>query len=329
MVKEQKTTQKLKTPTLDHQITRGGETKLMSVDEASQDASRHPVLVVVSGNLLDVGRILPIGKEPVFIGRDTNTDLPLNDRLVSRKHIEIATLKEDVGGYTILVRDLSSTNGTFVKGKRISEAWIRLGETVEIGAETILLFRTESFSSIQDRNLILSMVSKDSLTGVYNRRAFEQLIEHVHEKFLNTTNCYSLLLIDVDHFKTVNDTFGHPAGDKVLRSIAMVIRSEIRAEDIVARLGGDEFAIILPHSRSAGATKLATRLLRRVKELCDEFNKPLNLTLSIGISEDRGSKLKTAEVYKQADIALYQSKQKGRDGWSIYSSSYEDLTNIV
>lgn len=328
-MKEQKTTQKLKHTVTDHQATKGGETKMLSVDDVSQDTARHPVLVVVSGNLLDVGRILPIANETVSIGRDTTTDLPLNDRLVSRKHLEVSSLKEDVAGYSIMIRDLSSTNGTFVKGKRISEAWIRLGETVEIGAETILLFRTESFSSIQDRNLILSMVSKDSLTGVYNRRAFEQLIEHIHEKFVNTNNSYALLLIDVDHFKTVNDTFGHPVGDKVLRAIAMLIRSEIRSEDIVARLGGDEFAVVLPHSRAAGATKLANRLLHKVRELHDDYNVPLSLTLSIGISEDRGSKLKTSEVYKQADIALYQTKQKGRNGFSIYSSSYEDLSNTV
>jgi len=323
-VKQQKITQKIKTQNAE-QIAKAGETKLIAIDSNVTDSARHPVLVVVSGNLLDVGRILPITNEVVSIGRDSTTDLPLNDRLVSRKHLEVIKLREDGDIYSIQIKDLSSTNGTFVKGKRISEAWVRLGETVEIGAETILLFRTESFSSIKDRNLILSMVAKDSLTGVYNRRAFEQLIEHVHEKFINTNNSYSLLLIDLDHFKVINDTMGHPMGDKVLRTIAMIIRSQIRSEDIVARLGGDEFAIILPHSRSTGAVKLAERLLQKVKDLRNDANDPLNLTISIGISEDRGSKRKTSEVYKQADVALYRAKQKGRDGYSIFDGTLSDL----
>jgi two-component system, cell cycle response regulator len=308
-------------------VTETGKTRLLSTDDSAGDSSRFPVLVVVSGNLLDVGRILPVENATRIIGRDANSDFPLNDRLISRRHLEIVSLKEDEKeNYSLLIRDLQSTNGTFVKGKRITEEWLRLGETIEIGSETILLFRTESFTCIQNHNLVLSMVSRDSLTGVYNRRAFDQLIEHIHEKFKNTNNCYSLLLIDVDHFKIINDTFGHPSGDRVLKAISALMRRELRAEDIVARLGGDEFAILLPKSNVENASKIAERLLKKVRQLRNDDKTPLNLTLSIGISADQGSRLKTAEVYRQADVALYKAKQKGRDNYMIYSNPF-DLKN--
>jgi two-component system, cell cycle response regulator len=308
-------------------VTETGKTRLLSTDDSAGDSSRFPVLVVVSGNLLDVGRILPVENATRIIGRDANSDFPLNDRLISRRHLEIVSLKEDEKeNYSLLIRDLQSTNGTFVKGKRITEEWLRLGETIEIGSETILLFRTESFTCIQNHNLVLSMVSRDSLTGVYNRRAFDQLIEHIHEKFKNTNNCYSLLLIDVDHFKIINDTFGHPSGDRVLKAISALMRRELRAEDIVARLGGDEFAILLPKSNVENASKIAERLLKNVRQLRNDDKTPLNLTLSIGISADQGSRLKTAEVYRQADVALYKAKQKGRDNYMIYSNPF-DLKN--
>lgn len=304
-------------------VTETGKTRLLSTDDSASDSSRFPVLVVVSGNLLDVGRILPIENSTLTIGRDANSDFPLNDRLISRKHLEIVSLKEEKENYSLLIRDLDSTNGTFVKGKRITEEWLRLGETIEIGSETILLFRTESFTCIQNHNLVLSMVSRDSLTGVYNRRAFDQLIEHIHEKFKNTTNYYALLLIDVDHFKIINDTFGHPSGDRVLKAISSLIRRELRAEDIVARLGGDEFAILLPKSNGESAAKIAERLLKKVRQLRNDDKTPLNLTLSIGISADQGSRMKTSEVYRQADVALYKAKQKGRDTYMVYSNPFD------
>lgn len=294
----------------------------------SSESPRHPVLVVVSGNLLDVGRILPIGRDRSAVGRDPSTDLPLNDRLVSRKHLEIVDLKQNEGVFSIFIKDLKSTNGTFVKGERVTEAWIKLGETIEIGAETILLFRTESFSNIHDSNLTLCMVSKDPLTGIYNRRAFEQLVEHAHEKTIDTHQNYCLVLLDIDHFKNVNDTKGHPRGDQVLKSLAMLIRSEIRSEDIVARIGGDEFAVLLPHAGILGGSRLADRLLKAVQACTLDDDDPLDVTVSIGISEGSARTKRPAEVYEQADIAMYYSKQKGRNRFTVYDDSIRDFTHV-
>lgn len=165
------------------------------------------------------------------------------------------------------------------------------------------------------------MVSKDSLTGVYNRRAFDQLIEHMRDTYAHTDNSFVLLLIDLDHFKIVNDTFGHPVGDRVLKIIASLIHSEIRAEDILARLGGDEFAILLPKSGIENAAETANRLLKMAQELRFEDKTPLNITFSIGISANFGGKIGTSELYKQADKALYQAKQKGRNTYVIYGDS--------
>ncbi len=166
------------------------KTKLLSVDNFADDISRVPVLVVVSGNLLDVGRMLPLCQNNLTVGRDSSSNLTLNDRLISRTHIEISEVKQHKDSYSILVKDLESTNGTFSKGKRITSEWLNPGETIEIGSETILLFRIESIKCINDRNVVLSMVAQDSLTGVYNRRAFDQLIIHIRDKFLNSNSPY-------------------------------------------------------------------------------------------------------------------------------------------
>lgn len=303
-------------------------TRHMTVEGGDSDSPRHPVLVVVSGNLLDVGRILPIGRDKSYIGREASTDLPLNDRLVSRKHLEIVDLKQTDGVFSILIRDLKSTNGTFVQGQRVTELWVKIGETIEIGAETILLFRTESFTRIQDSNLTLCMVSRDPLTGIYNRRAFEQLVEHSHERMLETNHSYSLILIDVDNFKQINDSMGHPTGDKVLKAIANMLKVEVRADDLVARIGGDEFAILLPQSGATGGRRLAERIVKGAHSIRHEDGSTIKVTLSIGVAEGRSSHSRPADVYKEADIAMYHSKQKGRDQFTIYDDSIKDITYI-
>jgi two-component system, cell cycle response regulator len=297
-----------------------GKTKLLSLETFSEDTSRIPVLVVVSGNLLDVGKVLPLYRNNLTVGRDSSTDLPLNDRLISRNHLEVAEVKQEKDAFSIHVKDNGSTNGTFLKGKRINEEWLRSGETIEIGTETILLFRTESINCIKNPNIILSMISKDSLTGVYNRRAFDQLIEHIREKLSNTGVCYSLLLIDIDHFKKVNDSFGHPFGDSILKMIAETICMYVRAEDIVARLGGDEFAVVLPGLNAERATELSERLMSKIRCLKSDDQKCLDLTVSIGISDDCSAKLKPSELYRRADVALYKAKKKGRNTSCAYQA---------
>lgn len=119
----------------------------------------------------------------------------------------------------------------------------------------------------------------------------------------------------------VNDSFGHPVGDRVLKTIASLIHTEIRAEDIVARLGGDEFAVLLPKSDIKNAVETANRLIGKVRELHSKDKTPLNITISIGISANVGGKLKSSELYSRADKALYFAKQKGRDTFVVYDDS--------
>jgi len=293
----------------------------MRLDANKKKIPRCPVLVVVSGNLLDVGRILPIGRETCSVGRDSSTDLALNDRLVSRKHFEVIDLKQEDSDFSILVRDNNSTNGTFLKAKKITETWVKQGETIEIGSETILLFRTEIFTRIQESDLTLCMVSKDPLTEIYNRRAFEQLLEHTHERAVDSCDNYCLLLIDIDNFKEVNDSLGHPVGDKVLKALAILIRNEIRAEEFVARIGGDEFAVLMPYSDSAAGINLAKRLVSSIKNMKNESNESMNITLSIGIAEGTNKSHKINHTYENADRALYFSKNMGRNQYTVYDES--------
>jgi len=169
------------------------------------------------------------------------------------------------------------------------------------------------------------MVSRDPLTGVYNRRAFEQLVEHAHEKSIDVQQHYCLILVDIDNFKTVNDTHGHPVGDQVLKAIANMLKKEMRAEDIVARIGGDEFAILLPQIGVVGGSKLSDRILAETGNITTDTGETLNVTLSLGIASGNGNQKRPAEIYKNADIALYSSKQKGRNTYTVFDDSVSEI----
>ena len=165
-------------------------------------------------------------------------------------------------------------------------------------------------------NLQLEAISvTDELTGMYNRRYFFERLEEYLRAARRHRLPLSVMMIDIDHFKRVNDTYGHPAGDRVLRTIADLIRSGLRASDISARYGGEEFVILLPYTDEAEATRLAHRLLNTVAG--HPFPLPPEagpVTISIGLSQlDVEHPLSGEALIARADGALYQAKRDGRN----------------
>ena len=164
----------------------------------------------------------------------------------------------------------------------------------------------QRFSSVK------TMAINDTLTGLYNRRFFEERMAVEAQKAFYAGSSLSLVMIDIDHFKRVNDTFGHPEGDKVLREIASLLKASVRKKDTVARYGGEEFILILPEAGLDEALMIAERIRRLVENGPFEVGRArVNLTVSLGISNFPNHRAKSKEeLVQMADQALYDAKRE-------------------
>ncbi len=166
------------------------------------------------------------------------------------------------------------------------------------------------------------MAFKDGLTGLYNHRYFQELMDRELSRAQRYRRPLALIMIDIDHFKKINDTYGHPQGDVVLRSISRVIRESIRESDIAARYGGEEFAIVLPETDLKGAAAAAERIRRKVEAEKIKLNgKEVGVTISLGVAalERPGKGIKKSDIIDLADKALYKSKTSGRNKITVAS----------
>ena len=299
-------------------------TQIFKAPDSSE--SKHPVLVVISGHLLDIGRFIQLGENAIIIGRDASTDFALNDEQISRRHLRISDLRQAAESFEISVEDLNSTNGTTINGKRIQKSACVLEETIGLG-ETILLFRMEGLENIQNPSNPLQMVAKDPLTGIFNRRAFEQVLKHNHNQARKNQRTYCLMILDLDHFKEINDTHGHAIGDEVLRRVAQLLSREIRSGDILARYGGEEFIVLLPGIGVFDGYIAAERLRSKVAALqLDDIIPGLRIRVSIGIAEVNLARQSTDDLFHRSDMALLQAKKEGRNRTVIAPGRDSDQT---
>jgi diguanylate cyclase (GGDEF)-like protein len=178
-----------------------------------------------------------------------------------------------------------------------------------------ILKHYQRYSSIKD------MATYDTLTGLYNRRYFEERLEVEAQKSFHNGIPISLVMVDIDFFKKVNDTFGHTEGDQVLTKISSLLKNSVRKKDTVARYGGEEFILILPGARLEESFVIAERIRRLVENTLFEVGKAqLNLTVSMGISNFPSHQAKSKEeLTKMADQALYDAKRGGRNKVCIFT----------
>lgn len=155
----------------------------------------------------------------------------------------------------------------------------------------------------------------DPLTNCYNRREFNRLLEHNIAQAHRHNKPMSLIMIDIDHFKRVNDTYGHPAGDKVLKTLVNIVRHRIRKGDYLARFGGEEFVVVLPETRMNSAIELAEQLRQRIaaERIPVEEETVLSITASLGVSSISSRSSSPQHLLKKADEMLYKAKIGGRD----------------
>jgi len=178
--------------------------------------------------------------------------------------------------------------------------------------------------SIANANLhveIERLATTDGLTGLYNHRRFQEKLSEEFKRLNRYSYQVSLILTDIDYFKKVNDTYGHPVGDLVLKGVSKIIREEIRDMDVPARYGGEEFAVILPGTDTDGAKNIAERLRKAVMDTTFSADgKPVKVTISIGVATAPVDAKGKQELIEKTDEALYHAKHNGRNQSVIWRS---------
>ena len=197
--------------------------------------------------------------------------------------------------------------------------WIDLTTRTTDMDEEIVLFTT--FKDIteqkQTAEILEKQASTDSLTGLFNRRQFEILAYQGLQTAKRYNTSYSVLMLDIDFFKSVNDTYGHDAGDEVLKKLALVLKDTVRKSDVVARYGGEEFVAFFPQTTPSEALIAAEHIREAIEEMEIQTKEHvISVTVSIGISDCRSFNLNA--LIKQADEALYNSKENGRNRTTLY-----------
>ncbi len=266
-------------------------------------------LVVLEGH--DAGAVFDVDRPNLKVGRGRDADLRLDDPGVSRTHAVVSRI-----GSAVYLEDLGSMNGTLVDGVRICGAR-RLGDRQRVGLGTTTLRFSVQDSLEADLAVRLYESSvRDPLTRLYNRRHFQERLTSELSFARRNGSDLSLVLVDVDHFKRVNDSHGHRAGDEVLRELARLFEASGRAEDVVARLGGEEFVLLLRNVALEGATALAERIRVAAASLEVPWDgRALRVTVSVGVAAhgSRWAYPDAETLVSSADEALYRAKSEGRD----------------
>jgi two-component system cell cycle response regulator len=274
------------------------------------EVDARATLTVISGS--GAGRVIALNHTDTVLGRSPTIDLSFDDAAISRVHARVSYSPE-----AYFLEDLGSTNGTFHGGQRITLSRLASGDRFQLGPNVVLRF---AVTDQLERDLLTRLVessTRDGLTGAFNRSFFEDRLDAEVAYAQRHGTKVAVLLIDIDHFKVVNDTHGHAAGDDVLRAVAREIGRTLRVEDVLARYGGEEFAIL-----ARAATRLdAFRMAERVKNAVAALRVPFadgaqgGVTISVGIARllERPDAIAPADLLKLADERLYKAKAAGRN----------------
>lgn len=258
----------------------------------------------------DAGVEFHLNRPSMVLGRGPGASLLVSDGASSRRHVKVLLIPDPLSpaNRRVQIVDLQSTNGLFVNGERVSRAILQSGDKMAVGKTMFRLERRDNFdAAFYDR--LHQMATTDPLTGAGNRWSLEQELERQESERERYNRIFSLIIIDIDHFKQVNQRCGHSGGDQALRSVGAVILANLRDSDRVFRYGGDEFVVLLAQSDGAGAERVAERIRAGVESLVfQHLEKPVPLTVSIGGAEAGGTGL-----LERADKALFDAKNEGRN----------------
>jgi two-component system cell cycle response regulator len=273
---------------------------------SDRPAGKEACLVVIYG--LDLGKKYNVDRPSIVIGRSSKADIQIDQESVSRNHCKLINT-----GKSIMLRDLGSTNGTYVNDELVDEYVLRDGDLIKIGR---CIFKFLSGNNIENayHEEIYRLTTIDGLTQVYNKRYFIETLEREIGRAHRYRRELSLIMFDIDHFKKINDTYGHLAGDHVLKQLASVIKARIRREDILSRYGGEEFAIILPEIDNYNAMQFAEKIRALVEKAGFRFeDTDIPVTIAIGVASMTTELQEPHEFIRIADGHLYEAKSQGRN----------------
>lgn len=265
---------------------------------------RAACLVVIKGD--NVGQKFDLDRE-LTVGREPAAGIYLDDGLVSRSHCRFTP--DPVG---VRLFDLCSTNGTFVNDRQVDSTYLDDGDQITIG-QTIFKFISSNNIEAAYHEHIYSLTRFDGLTGVYNRPTFDQTITKLLAN-IGRREEVALMLFDLDHFKRCNDTYGHRAGDHVLREVGGLVADNAREGDFVARYGGEEFAVIIRNLPPPGPARFAEHVRALVQALRIAFEGQLiPITISVGVASWEPDMRGSEQLIELADQRLYRAKLAGRN----------------
>jgi two-component system, cell cycle response regulator len=274
--------------------------------QPAKDPGRAYLLVLVGRSM---GQMYELSGDGCVIGRTAPSTVRVPEEGISRQHAELTRRNGEV-----IIRDLGSTNGTFVNGEQITEHVLADGDKIQIGSTTILKF---SFHDALDETFQRHMYDaalRDPLTRIFNKRHYSERLESEFAFARRHSAHLSLLILDIDLFKKVNDTHGHVAGDQVLTEVTRRVSATVRTEDVFARIGGEEFAVVCRGTDLVGATRLAERIRKIIADspiVIDPGS--VLVTTSVGVAAMTEATPNPETLQKEADGALYKAKAAGRN----------------
>ena len=269
---------------------------------------RRAYVVVVAGH--GMGEVFALDRT-LTVGRGDDADVRVPDTGISRRHARFV-----VTGDHVIVEDLGSTNGTFVNGRRVSgQSILADGDRLQFGTLTVLRFEARGEADEAFQRRMFESASRDALTGTLNTRYFVERLDAEVAHASRHGAHLSLLLFDIDAFKAVNDTYGHPAGDRVLCGVAAVAAATVQPDGVLGRYGGDEFAVIVRSAGASAAVELTKRLREAIAtEPFDANETTVSVTVSVGVASIGPARTLTgAALIALADEALYRAKRGGRN----------------
>ncbi len=284
-------------------------TAIIDVTNVPPEVRSSDCLITIYQRHRASGACRRLGREPVRIGRDPGNDIELDDDGVSRDHARLDRIDE-----LLSLTDLGSTNGTLLNGVELAgTAVLANGDQIKVGST---IFKYLSASDLE--GALYEQIHKnaitDYLTQLHNRRHFDECLATESARARRYARPLSLLMIDIDLFKQVNDTHGHQVGDRALAATAAAIRACVREEDIVARYGGEEFVALLPETALEEAFAVASKVLEAVaRNEIVARDARFRVTVSIGCSQLNDRDPEAADLVRNADAKMYEAKQRGRN----------------